>query len=232
MSNYHLFYAISNRTPVREKTLKAIQDVQTELNRRCTWTHERLSLAPAVEATRLSFTLPFPRFLATRPTSSAFGELLKQETPERPTTDSAASGSTKVRDNLWNAHLVVAFLRQMSTVEPGLLFELRDEGGFVLPGAVWIRAGKVELQRDWLNRERERVLEVTGDARAAMPFVWAETEALQGRFFLDAPASDYREVMEIQELDEHAGETESMSLGEAADLVVKCIAATELPVAA
>jgi hypothetical protein len=230
MSNYHLSYAISKRTPPSPKVLKAILDVQAELNRRCTWTHERLSLAPERFAERASFTFPFVR-LAPKPALAAFRDTELQVSGAR-IQDAVASGSTKVRDNLWNAHLVVAFLRRVSEAHPELLLELRDEGGFVLPGAVWIRSGKVELQRDWLNRERERVLEMTADPQAAAPFVYAEAEALQGHFFQEAAASDYAEVPEIQGLDSRWDELQSMTLGEAAEVVVTRVTTPAAPVIA
>ncbi len=140
-----------------------------------------------------------------------------------------ASGSTRVRDNLWNAHLVAAFLRHVSAENPELLLELRDDGGFVLPGAVWIKNGKVELQRDWLNRERERALEKFGDPEAAGPFVWAEHQALEGRFFLDGPASDYTEVPEIRELEASWEQLASMSIGDVAELVVDRTTSSAVP---
>src|SRR4051812_17706030 len=45
MSNYNLSYGISKRTPASPKVLKEILDAQAAVNRTCTWTHERLSLA-------------------------------------------------------------------------------------------------------------------------------------------------------------------------------------------
>lgn len=168
----------STRPPPSPKTLKAITDVQAELNRRCTWTHERLSLAPARQPAPAPFAFPLFHIVPSRP---AFAPGVRQaDAPDASRIEDAfAFGSTKVRDNLWNAHVVVAFLKYVSLAHPDLLLELRDDGGFVLPGAVWIQNGKVDLQRDWLNRERARALEMTGDPNAAAPFVWAEVEALQ-----------------------------------------------------
>lgn len=232
MSNHHLFYAISKRTPPSPKVLKAIADVQAELNRRCTWTHERLSLAPvARQPVGAPFAFPFVSLSPSRPAPA-----LRGREPEAPGAsrieDAFASGSTKVRDNLWNAHLVVAFLRRVSTAHPELLLELRDDGGFVLPGAVWIQNGTVELQRDWLNRERARALELTGDPQAAAPYVWAEAEALGGRFFLEAEASDFAEVREIRELDLDWEQLQSVNLQDLAEVVVERAAASKVPDAA
>ncbi len=220
MPNYNLVYAISKRTPPTPKTLKSILDAQAELNRRCTWTHERLSLAPERQAIRAPFALPFTRIIPSSPLPAAYGErrIMADLTAKIP--EACAAGSTKVRDNLWNAHLVVAFLRSVSADHPELLLELRDDGGFVLPGAVWIHGGKVELQRQWLNAERERVLERTGDPQAAAPFLWAESEALEGRFFQEAEASECSEVREIQEVGLTWEQLQVMSLQEVAELVV------------
>lgn len=219
MPIHHLVYAISNKgTPPSPKVVRQVLDVQTELNRRCTWNHERLALAPERGADRVPFGLPIVRFASLY--RGSFGRAgsdgFASGAPRIP--DAAAAGSTKVSD-LWNAHLVVAFLRHVSREHPELHLELRNESGFVLGGAVTLRAGKVELSREWLNRERERVLEVTGDMNAAAPFVWAEAEALQGRFFLDEPVSSHAEVTEIGDL-LNWDDLERLSLADAADIVV------------
>lgn len=218
MSNYHLVYAIHRRVPPTQKTMKEILDVQSRLNSRCAWTHERLTLAPLGQPQRPQFTFPFVRPGLPKD-MPAFGRETGTDFENAPSRW-AARGSTKVRDNLFNAHLVVAFLRHVSRQFPDLVFELKDEGGFVLPGVVTIRGGSVNLERDWLNRERERALEMTGDPQAAASYVWAEAEALQGRFFLDAAASDYVEVPEIAALSASWEELHAMSLEGAAELVV------------
>lgn len=229
MPNFHLVYAISKRTPPAPKTLQSVLDLQTEVNRRCSWSHERLALAPERSAARSPFA-PFPltRFAFGRPGFSVASERAEVVSPVIP--EAAAAGSTKVRDNLWNAHLVVAFLRHVSNEHPEMLLELRDDGGFVLPGAVWIQGGRVELQREWLNRERERVIETSGDPNMAAPFVWAEAEALQGRFFVPGRASDFAEVREIQELGATWDQIEAMTIEDVAELVVDRVASAAAPV--
>ncbi len=229
MSNfYHLHYAISKRTLPSPKVWKAIVDVQAELNRRLSWTHEGLNLAPVRQPDRGPFAFPFVQIGPPKQVQPD-ARILQVQAPQAARIEDAyAAGSTKVRDSLWNAHLVVAWLRHISACHPELLLELRDEGGFVLPGAVWIRGGKVELQRDWLNRERERVLEISGDPNSAAPFVWAEAEALQGRFFIDGPVSDWSEVPEVQELGLTWDEQQSLSIGDAADMVVARVATSTM----
>ncbi len=232
MSNFHLIYAVSRKTPPSPKTMKAVLDVQAELNRRLHWSHERLSLAPARQSVRAPFGFPFVRFAPSRPAFALMAERQAEAPRASCIEDAFACGSTKVRDDIWNAHLVVAFLKFVSTAHPELLLELRDDGGFVLPGAVRIIGGKVELDREWMNRARERALEMTGDPQAAAPFIWAEAEALEGRFFLEASASDFAEVPEIEELDLEWEQLQTVSLEDAAENVVRRAMASTVPVAA
>lgn len=220
MSNYHLHYAISERTPPSPKALRAILDAQAIVNDRLTWTHERLSLVPRRDVPRPVFTFPYVRFAPMRPASARGSGYERGGVATFVPSDAFATGSTKVRENLWNAHLVAAFLRAISAQHPELLFELRDDGGFVLPGAIWIQGGKVELNRDWLNRERERALEATGSPEAASFYVWAESQALGGRFFEEGHVFEYTEVPEIRELNASWDQIESSSLEEIADIVV------------
>jgi hypothetical protein len=227
MSQYNLVHGILRRIPPTPKTLKQILDLQTEMNRRCTWSHERLSLAPVREPQR-SLSFPFLRLGAMKP-GPAFA--FEPQDTSRPPLDACAFGTTKVRD-LWSAHLVAAFLRTVSAKYPDLVFELRDESGFVLTGATWIRAGKVERQREWLNKERERALEVTGDPNAAVPFIVAESQALQGKFFEEGSVSEFAEVPEVQELDLGWNDLESLSLADLADMVVARVANATAPAVA
>jgi len=226
MSNYFLSYGISKSTPASPKMMKEILDIQTNVNRLCTWTHEPLALAAPTQAPRSAFVLPLVRFghVPSHTPHSDAG----REPASRALVDGFATGATRVRDNLWNAHLVAAFLKYVSGLHPTLLFELRDEGGFVVPGSVWIRGGKVEPNREFLNRERTRALELTGDAQAAGPYVWAELQGLTGSFFQDAPASDYAGVSEIEE---HSSwdEIQNMSLEDIATRVVERATAPAVP---
>ena len=141
-------------------------------------------------------------------------------------------GSTRVRDNLWNAHLVVAFLKYISRKHPTLLFELRDDGGFVIPGSVWIRGGAVEVNREFLNVERARALEVTGDPQAAAPYVWAELQALGGSFFAEAQVDDFGNLPEVRELDATWDQLENVSAEDLASLVVEHATSEVVSVAA
>lgn len=231
MGNYALSYGISKRTPAPPKVLREILDAQEAVNRACTWSHERLALTAPKEAARPSFGLPLARFGFVTGQPPATSQGLASAEPSL-SLDALVQGSTRVRDNLWNAHVVAAFFRRVSREHPALLFELRDEGGFVLPVSVWIRGGKVEANQDFLNRERSRVLEVTGDPNAAGPYVWAELQALGGNFFQDAPVSEYAELSEIRELDLSWDQLESLSLSDLADHVVENATKAAVPVRA
>ncbi len=219
MSNFNLIYSISKRTPATPKALKEILDVQTAVNRVATWSHERLSLA-APQAQRGPLVFPFMRFghLSDHVPSSSDG--FGASSPVQ-SNEAFAQGSTRVRDNLLNAHLVAAFCRHVSRLHPTLVFELRDEGGFVIPGAVLMKGGQIQANHEMLNRERARVLELTGDPQTAAPFVWAELQALAGAFFVDGPVAEYHEVPEIKELDCRWEQLTTMSCSEAAQLVVE-----------
>lgn len=225
-SNYHLVYAISKRTPPSPKAWRTIASLQDELNRRCSWTHERLTLAPVEREPQRAPFLAFPliRFAPARASFAALRDEPREVAVLSPAGDAWAAGATKVRDSLWNAHLVAAFLRHVSAEHPDLRLSLRDDGGFVVPGAIAIENGKVELERAWLNRERERALETFGDPQAAAPYVWAEAEALSGHFFAEGSAADVSEIREIQELGADWEQLRTMTIEDAAELVVDRVA--------
>ena len=230
MSNHNLTYSISKRTPAPPKVLKEILDAQAAVNRACTWTHERLAFAPPRDTGRAAFPLQFARFglaSGTPPTLDGFGA----HSSAQPA-DVFMYGSTRVRDNLWNAHLVAAFLKHISRKHPTLLFEFRDDGGFVIPGSVWIRGGAVEVNREFLNLERARALEVTGDPQAAVPYVWAELQGLGGSFFAEAPVDDFGNLPEVRELGASWDQLENVSAEDLASLVVEHATTEAVPVAA
>lgn len=230
MSHYALHYGISRRTTPPPKILKEVLDAQEAVNRVVTWSHESLALTAPKETGRAAFGFPLARFgfvtgHVPAPSEAGAG------TPSL-SLDALVQGSTRVRDNLWNAHVIAAFFKHVSRRHPALLFELRDQGGFVIPGAVWIRGGNVEANSEFLNRERARALEVTGDPNAAGPFVWAELQALGGNFFQDGPVSDYAEVPEIRALELDWEQLGSLSLSEIAEHVVENAAKAAVPVRA
>jgi len=220
MSNYTLSYSISKRTPASPKVLKEILDAQAAVNRVCTWSHEQLSLTAPRDMGRAVISFPFVRLGHLSAPAANFPDGFGAPSPAA-SADAFVQGSTKVRDSLWNAHLVAAFLKHVSRMQPELVFELRDEGGFVVPGSVWIRNGNVEANREYLNRERARALEVTGDPQAAGPYVWAELQALSGNHFVDGPASDYGQVPEIEALEAPWEVLEAISLSDVASRVVE-----------
>jgi hypothetical protein len=230
MSNHNLTYSISKRTPAPPKALKEILDAQAAVNRACTWTHERLAFAPPRDMGRAAFPLQFVRFGFAPGTPTATDGFGAHSSV--PPADVFMNGSTRVRDNLWNAHLVAAFLKHISRKHPTLLFELRDDGGFVIPGSVWIRGGAVEANREFLNLERARALEVTGDPQAASPYVWAELQGLGGSFFAEAPGNDIGNLPEVRELGATWDQLENVSMEDLASLVVEHAMTEAVPVAA
>jgi len=226
----HLHYAITKRTPPSPKAWRTIADVQKELNRRLTWSYDRLSLER--RANRNISGLGFPFVSMWRPSGASAPSAVRERREEGyvPFTDALAAGSTRIRDNLWNGHLVVAFLKFVSSRHPELEFELKDDGGFVLPGAVRIRNGDVEPNHEWLNRGRARALETTGDLESALPFLWAEAEALDGRYFAESTSADYAEVPEVKELDMDWEQLTSVPLSDLATHVVERVAREALMV--
>lgn len=224
-TSFRLQYAIKKRIPPTEKTMQAILDLQRKVNDRLGLTHERLALAPVANTAR-AFTFPLVRFAPDRTLN--LNPILPDDSPDR-IGDASALGSTRA-PNIWVAHLVAGFLRHVSRAFPDLVFELRDEGGrFVIPGAVFIRGGRVELQSEWLNRERARALEATGDPQAAAPFVYAEAQALSGTFFESVPASAFAEAPGVEQFVSQTDDLDAMTLEDLADTVVERIAAERIP---
>ncbi len=211
----NLVYAITRRTPVSQKALKWALRAQSLLNEKSAFPLDHLNLAPvggALERPAMNF--PFVRIAPMRigpySVSESTGDGHTVQSP-----NAAAVGSTKCRD-LWSAHVIASYLRVLSEQHPDITVELRDESGqFVIPMSVFIRAGRFELNREFLNAQRERALEASGDPQAGAPFLWAETRALNGEFLTDLPIADYTEVPEIV-LDMDAEDTMGATLGETA----------------
>jgi hypothetical protein len=215
MPSFTLHYAISRRTPPSERVLKSILNMQLEANERITWQNERLSLTPERPSMRPSLGFSFGRFAPA--VTVPFPDT---RDGARPIVDGCVTGSTNVRQSIWNAHLVTSFLKLMSARNPELLFELRDDGGFVLPGAVWLKAGKPELNRAWLDEQRGRALSATGEIDAAIPFLWAEHQALEGNFFRDGDAPDLLDDSEVADLNVPWERLQSTRVGELADAAI------------
>jgi len=223
MHFHHLFYGISRSAPCSPKTWQAIVQAVGAMNRRIHWEHEPLSFALERQPERTAFPFPLIRIGLPKQVSSNSPFVQAENGPAACLENSFAWGSIRTRGNRFHSHLVVAFLRCISERFPEILLELRDETGFVLAGGVWFRGGKAELNRERLNRERERVLEATGDPNAAAPYLWAEAEALQGRFFVETAASEYAHEPLIEALEMSMDELDSMGLGQAADTIVKAV---------
>ncbi len=100
-----------------------IRRMQDAMNRDFSWSCEALDLMP------LRDTPPVLREVIVR--------------PEQPAP--AAWGFTKVRENEWNAMLVVRFCHWLSERIPEATVKLRDEGDLVLGGRVDFRGGAATL---------------------------------------------------------------------------------------
>ena len=82
---------------------------------------------------------------------------------------------------------------------PDLRVELYDEGGFILAGSVIMERGKIRLNRAYLERMRARLLEAYGDPTVTIGLAHAELEGMNGKFFVDVVAYEYREVPEVRQ---------------------------------
>ena len=71
-----------------------------------------------------------------------------------------------------------------------------------------------------------------GDPQAAVPYVWAELQALGGSFFAEAEMDDFGNVPEVRELGATWDQLESMSIEDLASLVVDHATSEAVPVAA
>lgn len=199
IGSINLIYAVTGNGQLPSKVWKHIEEMQRQYNQRFTWVAENLNLTPQRPEMKFRLNLPFSKYTApTGMAVSSSGHLPYDSGVLIP--NALASGQTKVRDNLWNAHLVVRFLRWVSEQLPEFKIELYDEGGFILTGGVVIQKGKVNLNRPYLERQRTRILEAYGDPTVTLGLAQAELEAMNGNFFADTIAYDYREIREIEEL--------------------------------
>jgi hypothetical protein len=193
----NLFYAITRRTPVSQKVLKWALRAQSLLNEKLVSCQDHLNLAPiggAMDRPPVSF--PFVRVAPMRIGPYSVPESLG-DSQAVPTPNAVAAGTTKCRDP-WACHIVAAYLRVLSETHPEVTVELRDETGqFVIPMSVFLKAGRFELNREFLNAQRERALETSGDPQAGAAFLWAETRALNGEYLTDMPFAEYMEVPEV-----------------------------------
>ena len=211
----NLVYAITRRTPVSQKALKWALRAQSLLNEKSVIPMDRLNLAPIGGATeRPVVGFPFVRVAPLRVGPYAapdpFGDSQTVQSP-----NAVASGSTKCRD-LWSAHVIASYLRVLSEQHPEIVVELRDDTGqFLIPMSAYIRSGRFEINREFLNAQRERALETTGDPQAGAPFLWAESRALNGEFLADMPLADYTEVPPVV-FNIDAEDTMGATLGETA----------------
>lgn len=115
----------------------------------------------------------------------------------------SASGFTKVRENEWNAFLVLRFLTWVSRKYSQLQIEVVDEGQYILAGSIVLKAGSPRIvQRDNPN-DPERLQEATALAR-------------KGVFYATVDASEYLDCPELRQLGLPRKKKARMSLDELA----------------
>lgn len=236
LGSINLIYAVTgngNGSSIHPKIWKQIEEVQEQYNLRFTWTADGPSLAlqkPEMGKFRLNLPFSLSRFITPQSleTVATSGHLPYEGGMFIP--NALAYGQTKTRDNLWNAHLVVRFLRWVSEQLPELRVEIYDEGGFILAGSAVIERGKIHLNKSYLERMRSRLLEAYGDPMVTVGLAHAELEGMNGKFFADTVAYEYREVPEIREILENNPELVDESLASLASR--SFVMAQEIPTAA
>lgn len=229
IGSINLIYAVTGTKEIPSKVWKRIDEVLRQYNQRFSWVHENLNLVLQRPDWKVRLNLPLARFAApTGMAVSSSGHLPYDSGVLIP--NAQASGQTKVRDNLWNAHLAVRFLTWVSEQLPEHRVELYDEGGFIYAGSVVIENGKVGLNRPYLERQRARILEAYGDPSVVLGLAQAELAGMNGSFFADTCAFDYRGVLEIRDLldnDQELGDESLQSIAERSFVL-----AQEIPTAA
>lgn len=200
IGSINLIYAVTGNGQIPSKQWKHIEEVQRQYNQRFTWVHEGPNLVLQRPELKFRLNLPLSKFASPQQgvVISSSGHLPYDSGVLIP--NALASGQTKVRDNLWNAHLVVRFLRWVSEQLPEHRVEIYDEGGFVFAGSVVVENGKTSLNRPYLERQRARLLEAYGDPSVVLGLAQAELAGMNGTFFADTVAYDYRGALELRDL--------------------------------
>lgn len=229
IGSINLTYAVTGTGQLPSKVWKHIEEVQRQYNQRFTWVHENLNLVLQRPEIKFRLNLPLSRFASVPgPVVSSSGHTPYDSGILIP--NALAIGQTKVRDNLWNAHLVVRFLRWVSEELPDCRVELYDEGGFIYAGGVVFEKGKASLNRPYLERQRTKLLEAYGDPSVVVGMAHAELAGMNGNFFADTVVYDYRGVLEIRDLLDNEPDLGDESLATVAER--SFVLAQEMPVRA
>ncbi|MDQ7814205.1 MAG: hypothetical protein RDU25_00140 [Patescibacteria group bacterium] len=175
-----LCYEVIHDKPLPYETRREIRLAELMLNHHFKWTCEELSLE--------YFEQP-----ETPATSDKYFSDTRNPSPR------IATGFTKVRDDEWNAALIVGFMRWVSTRLPEASVSLYDEGDYLLPGYVLIRNGRFEVDETRVARQREYLKSQKLGEYLARYDRWVE-RARNGEFFNEYAAWEYASREEIEAL--------------------------------
>ncbi len=175
-----LCYEVIYDKPLPYETRREIRLAQLMLNTHFTWTCEELSLE-----------------FFERPETPAKSDKYFADT--RNPSPRIATGFTKVADDEWNAALVTAFMRWVSTRLPEATITLHDEGDYILAGYVLFRNGGTEVDQERVARQREYLKAQKLDKYLARYDKSADM-ARDGVFFNKYSAQEYASRREIAAL--------------------------------
>ena len=175
-----LCYEVIHDKPLPYETRREIRLAQLMLNHHFKWTCEEL-------------TLEFFEQPETPAKSDKYFCDTKNPSPR------IATGFTKVRDDEWNAALIVAFMRWVSTRLPEAAVSLHDEGDYLLAGYVLMRNGRLAVDENRVARQREYLKSQKLNKHLARYDWWVE-RARQGEFFNEYSALEYASRKEIETL--------------------------------
>jgi hypothetical protein len=108
-------------------------------------------------------------------------------------------GFTKVRDDEWDAHLVLTFLLWVSSRLPEVTVRIYDEGDYIPAGYLILRRGVPELDLTGVAQWRE-YLKSYGYEYILPRLDEAKQQAKAGVFFTSVPAREYADRPEIAKL--------------------------------
>lgn len=152
-----------------------IRRMQDAMNRGLSWSCEALNLMPLCETP----------------------EVLRQALLRTAQPALAAWGFTKVRENDWNAMLVVRFCHWLSGRIPEAAVKLRDEGGLVLGGRVDFRGGAATLDAAVVDRGGPPGSAGADGATEYRSYLGASERHV---FIRHVPAGEYADLPEIEAL--------------------------------
>ena len=190
-----LHFRILADKPLPSATWHAIERIERAMSQRFTWTCESLKLEPVDDEDR---------------EQGLFLPDLLQEQPLQ------ANGITKVRDDEWNAVLVLRYVQWLSRLVPEARVKVTDEGDYVLCGDLIFEAG--EGRPDSVRIVRQcAFLDSQGLRDELRTLAQAAAHAHQHRvYYANVPANDYADRTEIASLKD-TRDLSRITLNDAAD---------------